>query len=58
VLNYPSKPYGKDRQAISLQGDSEASERDNLTVISDEVYDSYSFAPCPSILEGVRTGSS
>ncbi len=52
ILNYPSNPTGKIvkpslyREILELANDCK------LTVISDEVYDGYSFAPCPSILEG------
>ena len=52
VLNYPSNPTGKIVKPSLFREILEVANRHNLTVISDEVYDSYSFAPCPSILEG------
>src|SRR5207245_4943056 len=52
VLNYPSNPTGKIVKPSLFREILEVANEHNLTVISDEVYDSYSFAPCPSILEG------
>ena len=52
VLNYPSNPTGKIVKPPLFREILEVANDHNLTVISDEVYDSYSFAPCPSILEG------
>jgi len=52
VLNYPSNPTGKILKPSLFREILEVANDHDLTVISDEVYDSYSFAPCPSILEG------
>lgn len=52
VLNYPSNPTGKIVKPSLFREILQVANEHNLTVISDEVYDSYSFAPCPSILEG------
>ncbi len=52
VLNYPSNPTGKIVKPSLFREILEVANDHNLTVISDEVYDSYSFTPCPSILEG------
>src|SRR5437870_13471406 len=52
VLNYPSNPTGKIVKPSLFREILEVANDHNLTVISDEVYDSYSFAPCPTILAG------
>jgi aspartate aminotransferase len=52
VLNYPSNPTGKIIKPSLFREILEVANDHKLTVISDEVYDSYSFTPCPSILEG------
>ncbi len=52
VLNYPSNPTGKIVKPSLFREILEVANDHNLTVISDEVYDSYAFAPCPSILDG------
>ena len=52
VLNYPSNPTGKILKPSLFREILEVANDHDLTVISDEVYDSYSFTPCPSILEG------
>ena len=52
ILNYPSNPTGKIAKPSLFREILRVANEHNLTVISDEVYDSYSFAPCPSILEG------
>src|SRR5207245_11568537 len=52
VLKDRTNPTGKIVKASLFREILEVANDHNLTVISDEVYDSYSFAPCPSILEG------
>ncbi|HLQ03285.1 MAG TPA: aminotransferase class I/II-fold pyridoxal phosphate-dependent enzyme [Nitrososphaerales archaeon] len=52
ILNYPSNPTGKIVKPSLFREILQVANEKKLTVISDEVYDSYSFAPCPSILEG------
>jgi aspartate aminotransferase len=51
ILNYPSNPTGKVLNTDIFQGVVERAARNNVPVISDEVYRDYSFKQCPSILE-------
>lgn len=51
ILNYPSNPTGKILDNNTFQAVFERAARNDVPVISDEVYRDYSFKPCPSVLE-------
>ena len=52
LLSYPSNPTGKIIAPAKFREILGVANDHKLTVISDEIYTDYAYAPCPSILEG------
>ncbi len=51
VLSFPNNPTGKIISSSSFRAIVELADDRGLTVLSDEIYNEYSYRPCPSILE-------
>jgi aspartate aminotransferase len=52
LLSYPSNPTGKIIAPAKFREILGVANDHKLTVISDEIYTDYAYAPCPSILQG------